>query len=180
MNSNFKHSANPSIRLATEHDVAKHKAELITLLQDSVHGGASVGFLPPLSTQDAAAYWDSVAEAIGHGSRWLWLAMDDEGIIGAVQLDLATRANALHRAEVCKLLVRSDARRQGLASLLMQTLESHAQSNGRTTLVLDTRAGDPSEMVYARLGWQKSGEIPKYARSADGTLHETAFYFKLL
>jgi len=30
------------------------------------------------------------------------------------------------------------------------------------------------------MGWQPAGTIPRYARSADGTLHTTVFYYKLL
>jgi hypothetical protein len=46
--------------------------------------------------------------------------------------------------------------------------------------VLDTRKGDPSEGLYASLGWTKAGDIPNYARSANGDLHATALYYKLL
>ena len=46
----------------------------MVLLQDVVDGGASVGFLPPLSTDEAAAYWDSVAAALTGADRRLWIA----------------------------------------------------------------------------------------------------------
>ena len=52
--------------------------------------------------------------------------------------------------------------------------------HGRTTLVLDTRHGDPSEALYQSLGWQRAGVIPRYAQSASGALDASAFYFKLL
>ena len=94
--------------------------------------------------------------------------------------DPATRANGLHRAEVSKLLVARSARRQGLGRRLMLALEMVAQRLGRTTIVLDTRQGDPSEALYAGLGYHLVGAIPAYARSADGSLHATAFYYKLL
>lgn len=37
---------------------------LIHLLQDTVASGASVGFLPPLSTEDAQQYWSTVFEEV--------------------------------------------------------------------------------------------------------------------
>jgi ribosomal protein S18 acetylase RimI-like enzyme len=153
----------------------------VVLLQDVVGGGASVGFLPPLGAEEASAHWDSVAAALEDGRRRLWIARTaDGGIVGTVQLDLATQANGRHRAEVIKLMVASSARRRGIGRLLMEAAETEARRLGRTTLVLDTRQGDPSEALYRGMGWQPAGTIPRYARSADGTLHTTAFYYKLL
>ena len=157
------------------------KSGLCALLKDVVDGGASVGFLPPLDGEEAGAYWDGVAAALKGGGRRLWIARrTDGGIVGSVQLDLDAQANASHRAEVIKLMVVSAARRRGIGRALMEAAEAEARRLGRTTLVLDTRQGDPSEALYRRTGWQPAGTIPRYARSADGTLHTTAFYYKLL
>jgi acetyltransferase len=154
---------------------------LVALLRDAVDGGASLGFLPPLDATEAAAYWDSVVVALRDGSRVLLVARDATGgISGSGQLDLAMRANARHRAEVTKLMVHRAARRKGLGRALMLALEHHARRLGRTTLVLDTRQDDPSEALYRALGWEPAGAIPRYAASADGTLHTTALYYKLL
>ena len=158
----------------------RHRPALVALLQDAVDGGASVGFLPPLGAEEARAYWESVAAALEDGGRRLWVARAAGDIVGAVQLDLAEQANGHHRAEVIKLMVVSAARRQGIGRLLMEVAEAGARRLGRTTLVLDTRQGDPSETLYRVMGWQPAGTIPRYARSADGTLHTTAFYYKLL
>jgi len=152
----------------------------VALLRDVVDGGASVGFLPPLGADEAAAYWQSVAAALEGGGRRLWIARDTGGVIGAVQLDLERRANGDHRAELSKLMVLTSARRHGIGRLLMEAAEAEARRIGRTTLVLDTRQGDPSEALYRGVGWQPAGVIPRYARSADGTLHATVFYYKLL
>jgi acetyltransferase len=62
----------------------------------------------------------------------------------------------------------------------MLALEAHARRLGRTTLILDTRQGDPSETLYRSVGWTFAGAIPRYARSATGALDATALYFKLL
>ena len=157
------------------------RAGFVELLRDVVDGGASVGFLPPLAETEAAAYWDSVAGALNGGGRRLWIARGADGaIIGTVQLDLAGQVNGRHRAEVMKLMVHSGARQRGIGQALMEAAEAEARRLGRSTLVLDTRQGDPSEKLYRKLGWQLGGAIPLYARSADGTLHTTAFYYKPL
>jgi hypothetical protein len=62
----------------------------------------------------------------------------------------------------------------------MLAAEEEARGLGRTTLLLDTREGDPSEALYRSLGWEVAGVIPKYARSSNGELDSTVFYYKLL
>jgi acetyltransferase len=161
--------------------VRAREAELVEILVDCVDGGASVGFLPPLAASEAAAYWRTVCAALDDGSRVLLVAGPQGGpAVGTVQLDLAMRPNGLHRAEVVRLLVHRRARRAGLGRALMVAVEQEARRRGRTTLVLDTREGDPSERLYQSLGWQRVGVIPRYARSAGGTLDGSAFYYKLL
>jgi len=154
---------------------------LVALLRDAVDGGASLGFLPPLAPDAARAYWRTVVAEVEAGSRVLLAARaDGTTIVGSAQLELAMRENGRHRAEVAKVMVLGTARRQGIGRVLMLAAEDHARRLGRTTLVLDTRAGDPSERLYTSVGWQRAGEIPRYARSAGGALHATAFYYKLL
>lgn len=153
---------------------------LASLLQAVVQTGAAVGFLPPVTDAAALDYWRSVAAAVADGSRLLWAAHWDGALAGTVQLDLSLRPNGLHRAEVMKLMVHPAQRRHGLARALMQAVEAEARRLGRTTLVLDTRQGEPSEALYQSLGWVSAGVIPDYARSADGSLHATVVYYKLL
>ncbi len=100
--------------------------------------------------------------------------------MGSVQLALATRGNGLHRAEVQKLIVHRQARHQGIGRALMAALEDTAWQEGRWLLVLDTRQGDAAEQLYEKIGYVRSGTIPQYARSADGSLHTTVFFYKLL
>jgi len=59
----------------------------------------------------------------------------------------------------------------------MRQLHALARQYGRTLLVLDTRQGDPSELLYRKLGYTRAGVVPGYAGSADGTLAATAFYY---
>lgn len=102
----------------------------------------------------------------------------DDRLVGSVQLHLAQRPNARHRAEVTRLMVHPVARRRGLGRRLMLALEHVAQREGRSLLVLDTRSGDPSNALYQQLGYLEAGRIPRYARSASGQLDGTVFYYK--
>jgi GNAT superfamily N-acetyltransferase len=153
---------------------------LVSLLQDAVDGGASVGFLPPLAAVEAEAYWRSVLPAVAAGATLLFAARDAARVLGSVQLALAQRPNARHRAEVQKLLVHRNARRQGLGTALMQAAEAAARACGRSLLVLDTLQGEPSELLYQRLGYAVAGVIPCFASVADGSLQPTVVYYRLL
>jgi ribosomal protein S18 acetylase RimI-like enzyme len=153
---------------------------LIELLQDAVDSGASVGFLPPLAAEVAAEYWRKTFAEVEQGQRLLLVAQRGTALVGAVQLALATQHNALHRAEVQKVMVHTRHRRQGIGRTLMAAIEESAVAAGRTLLVLDTRRGDISEPLYLQAGYQRAGVIPCYARSASGVLDDTVIYYRLL
>jgi acetyltransferase len=154
--------------------------ELISLLQDAVASGGSVGFLPPLSTEDAQQYWSAVFQEVALRSHILLVARDADHIVGSIQLALATKPNALHRAEVQKLFVLQSQRRRGTGRILMQAVERVACEYQRTLLVLDTLQGDTAEHLYRTLGYHEAGVIPEYARSAGGTLESTVVFYKIL
>ncbi len=154
--------------------------QLVALLMDAVDSGASVGFMPPLGEAEAQSYWRSVVAALRDGSRVLLVALDEEIVQGSVQLGLEMRANGKHRAEVMKLFVHRRARRRGLARALMFEAEWAARALGRTLLVMDTRQGGEAEQMCEALGYVRYGEVPGYARSGDGRLHSTVFFFRLL
>jgi acetyltransferase len=169
-----------TIELLTPDTALRHLDDLVELLQDAVDSGASVGFLPPLSRDAAQEYWLGIFRDIDAGHRLVLGAMDGTRLVGTVQLELAMKANALHRAEVQRLLVHRSVRRRGIGERLMRELEVLARERGRTLLVLDTRQGDPSELLYQKLGYIKVGAIPSFARSASGALDATAFYYREL
>jgi ribosomal protein S18 acetylase RimI-like enzyme len=151
-------------------------SELSKLLIAVVDQGASVGFLPPLSRAEAVGYW---RELLGPGI--VLLVAEQEGrIVGTAQLHLALKANGSHRAEVAKVLVDPLCQRQGIGRALMTALEECAREEGRSLLVLDTRAGDVSNDLYRALGYVEAGRIPDYARSANGLLDATVYYYKKL
>ena len=101
-------------------------------------------------------------------------------VVGAVQLELATKPNARHRAEVQKLFVLQHERKRGVGRLLMEAIEPIARELGRTLLVLDTRLGDHAEHLYRTLHYVEAGIIPSYAQNATGTLEATIIFYKLL
>ncbi len=169
-----------SVEILTDEQGRAALSELNTLLIDSVASGASIGFLPPLSAEESSAYWNSVLDKVAQQTSILLIARYAGNIVGSVQLELATKPNARHRAEVQKLFVLQSQRGQGIGKLLMQAIEKVAQKHERTLLVLDTRQGDVAERLYRKLGYIEVGIVPFYARNAEGSLDATVFFYKLL
>jgi GNAT superfamily N-acetyltransferase len=157
---------------------ASAETRLAEILIACVEAGASVSFLPPLSREKAKAFWHRVAGEVGGGKRVLLAAWRDGVICGTGMLDLATAENQPHRAEVQKVLVHPATRCRGVGREIMQALEQAAWTAGRTLLTLDTRAGDAGEALYRAQGWHEAGRIPGYARDADGSPHDTVFFWK--
>ncbi|OKP78816.1 GCN5 family acetyltransferase [Paenibacillus helianthi] len=148
--------------------------QLNKLIIDVVEDGASIGFLPPLGAEEAGTYWQGVLAP----GILLWVAMEGESIVGTVQLHPVIKPNAPHRAEIAKLMVHPGHRRKGIARLLMDSAEQAAAANGRTLLVLDTREGDPSNLLYQSRGFVEAGKIPDYVISGDGKMSATVIYYK--
>jgi acetyltransferase len=166
------------IARVTSPDDALHD-ELCGLLADIVEGGGSVGFVLPLTREVASRYWRQVERSLADGLN-LWIARSKGRVVGSVQLDPCRKPNAPHRAELQKLLVMRSHRGLGIARRLLSTAEDHARTTGRTLLVLDTERDSAAESIYRHLGWQRAGEIPGYARTPQGAMHATVYYYKQL
>lgn len=163
---------------AQAHDAIDALSEVLI---DCVAGGASVSFLWPLSHERATTFWRKVAEGVSRGERALLVARTDEGeIVGTVQLVLDLPENQPHRADVAKMLVHRKMRRQGVAQRLMLAIEAVARAERRDVLVLDTVTGGDAERLYQRAGWQRVGDVPRYALMPDGAPCGTTFYRKQL
>ncbi len=168
------------IESLTEEEARPLVPQLVALLQDSVQNGSSVGFLPPLAFGTAEEYWLETLSEVARGQRILLVSSEAGDVTGCVQLALATKQNGLHRAEVQKLLVHTRFRNRGIARALLAQAEEAARAAGRTLLVLDTEQGSVAERLYAKCGYTRSGVIPQYALSAEGSLITTVVFYKLL
>jgi GNAT superfamily N-acetyltransferase len=153
--------------------------ELADVLIDCVVGGASVSFMLPLPREKAVAFWRGVAEGVARDERVLLVAESSNGeIVGTVQLILAQPDNQPHRADIAKMLVHRKARRRGIAQRLLDAGDAAARSEGKSVLVLDTVTGGDAERLYERAGWQRVGNVPKYALMPDGEFCGTTFFYK--
>lgn len=162
-------------------DILSRIDELCDVLENCVQGGASVSFMLPFGREKSQAFWLNVAQSVKRGERLLLVdELVGDGIVGTVQLILDQPENQPHRADVAKLLVHDRARRKGVAGRLMNALETAARDNGKSVLVLDTSTGSGAETFYVNAGWEKVGEIPRYALMPDGEMTSTSVFYKFL
>ncbi len=152
--------------------------ELATVLIDCVDGGASVSFMSPLTRERAVAFWRGVALGVAAGHRALLVAEDAAGICGTVQLVFDLPENQPHRGDLAKMLVHRRARRQGLGAALVRAAEATARECGKSLLVLDTVTGSDAERLYTKLGWERVGEIPRYALWPQGGFCSTTVLYR--
>jgi GNAT superfamily N-acetyltransferase len=143
--------------------------ELAEVLHEAVRAGASIGFLRPFSLAEARAFWRGVRPSLAAGERVMLAARLDGRLVGTASLLLCAMANGRHRAEVAKVMVHPDARRRGIAALLMRGIEAAARRHGRSLLLLDTNTGSPAEHLYRGLGYAPLAIIEDYVRDEHGT-----------
>lgn len=166
------------IRLLSNAELPQHLSALSDILVQTVEAGASVGFILPFATADAAEFWQNmVFPAVERREVLLLGAFVNQQLLGTVQLGLALPPNQPHRADVGKLLVHPKARQTGLGRALMQALETEARHLNKKLLVLDTRSGDPSQRLYESLNYQVAGSIPGYCRNPGADIYEPTTYF---
>jgi ribosomal protein S18 acetylase RimI-like enzyme len=161
-------------------EVLAHTGELADLLTDTVHGGASIGFLAPLDQAEALAWWKARAGAVDAGGLAVWAARSGGRVTGTVSLAFPDKPNSRHRAELVKLMVHREARGRGLGRTLLATAERAAAEAGITLLHLDTETGSPAEALYRSAGWTRLGAIPDYAAAPTGVLRPTTIFYKQL
>jgi ribosomal protein S18 acetylase RimI-like enzyme len=164
----------------TAEQVETQLEPLTELIVDAVTSGASIGFMPPLIVDEAREFWKDVIEEVRDGARVVLVAAEAGVVQGSVQLKLEKRANGNHRCEAIKLFVHTRARRRGIAKQLMREAEAAAKGLGCTLMVMDTRKGGEADLMCQSLGYESYGEVPGYARSGDGELHTTVFYYRKL
>lgn len=163
---------------SSNEELERYISPFALLLHDGVESGASLGYLYGTTVEKYEDFWESELRDVAQGKGKIIFAEVDREIVGVVQLAYGLKQTAQHRAEVRKLIVRSDHRGRGIAKKLMETLELEARISGKTLLYLDTETDSDADFLYPELEWNLLGILPKYAASPDGELEDCSFYWK--
>lgn len=153
---------------------------LARILIDTVAANGSVGFMHPLSIDDALSFWDGAFAAAGRGERLILGALDGDRLLGSVTLVPVSAPSQPHRAELSKFIVAPEARGRGIGTALLQAVEVEALARERDLLVLDTSVVEGASSLYRRHGYREVGVIPDFAMKPRGELADTRLFCKRL
>ncbi|PWV99552.1 GNAT family N-acetyltransferase [Mangrovibacter plantisponsor] len=132
------------------------------------------------TTQCVPGEVSDIKDAISRGQLLMWIARDEEGITGAIQLRLAQTDDAINRAEINALVVHQRCRRRGIGRHLLETLESAARAHKRGLICLGAKAGSGAELFYRAQGYRCLGELPDYTFSQHNGFSSSMIYYKRL
>ncbi len=161
-------------------DVRERLDELAQLLLDAHADGMGLGLAAPLTLAAARDAWLETAARLDPRDHVLLAALEDDALVGSVQVVRARASNGRHRGEVVRLAVRADARGRGLGRALMERATEKARELGFTLLWLTTHVDTTADRFYERLGWTRMGVMPGYAVLPDGTLAANAYFYREL
>lgn len=163
-------------------DLDRYIDDLVEIFYSTVNSNAAIGYLSPLSTDEATDFWiKNIKPSLISGERILFAASLGQLIVGVVQLIVQMPPNQPHRVELAKLMVHPEYRRKGLASMLVTEAETYAINAGKSLMTFDTRTGDSSENFYRSQGFKTAGIIPQFALDPDGkNYHGTTLMYKQL
>jgi GNAT superfamily N-acetyltransferase len=156
----------PSVYITVRPITAIELTTLIPILSElliqSVHAGASLGFMPPLTPEASQEYWRELRRELQTGSRFLVGAFRGDRLVGSGQLALPSWPNARHRAELQKLFVDDAERGHGIGRSIVAALHALARRFGRSLIMLNARHRSDAERFYKALGYKEVGVVPGY------------------
>ncbi len=153
--------------------------DLCDAAEAAIRDGGGFGWLRPPPRHVLEAFWQGVLLV---PERSLFVARLDGVIGGSAQLVRPTRNNEAqaHAANLTTSFVAPWARGHGLARGLVVAVEEAARKEGFAIINLDVRETQRAAiMLYERLGYQRWGTHPYYAR-VGGKWIAGHFYSKVL
>jgi Sortase and related acyltransferases len=158
-------------------ELEEQVASFTELFKETVNGGASLGYVAPLTHNAARDYWLSLRSELDSGARLLLAAYAEGQLVGSGQLYLPYWPAARHRAEVHKLLVGATTRGHGVGKQLMTSLHETSRRRGRSLILLNTRRGGSAERFYMRLGYKEVGVVPGHIAAQGGLRYDSVILY---
>ncbi|WP_329089743.1 GNAT family N-acetyltransferase [Streptosporangium sp. NBC_01469] len=158
--------------------------ELIECWTEVVNSGGSVGFVPPVTSDDiietATAAFAACDATLG-GPDHLLVGFDAEDRV-ACWLILGDGKSWLraHWRWVWRVMVDPKHQGRGYGTRLMRAAADAASALGVEALHLTVRGGTGTEGFYSRLGYIEVGRIPRAIRLAPGDDRDEIYMVKNL
>ena len=164
-----------SLRTLSRDDILHHLPALSEILASCVNGGASVSFMLPFAPQTAITFWQRTADSVAAGERIVLAAFDAE--------ERATYHQSTGKpapSSGCRQIIGSPkCPPPGDRPGVDERAGAHCpagKEDGAGAGHGDRQRGE----FYARCGWEKVGEIPRYALMPDGEMTATSLFYKFL
>ncbi len=121
-------------------------------------------------------FWQATARAVARGEKILCAAWYQGTLSGALVLDLPPTAGTRHRADLTLVHVNANARRIGLATMLLDTAEQTARSRDRMLVTVRADVGSTGERFLRSAGYHVAGQLPGYKRGEQGPIDSIEFW----
>jgi GNAT superfamily N-acetyltransferase len=167
------------IRAAGIEDLARVFAYLGDQLTDNGANGTPLFQAMPrgqnvVPAATAASFTLGMETPVGNaGWRRLWIAVDDGGIAGHIDLRARPEGHAPHRVYL-GMGVRRDVRRTGLGARLVEIAAAWAKDAGFSWIDLEVLSANlPARRLYERTGFVQIGEVKDMFRIDGESLDYT-------
>ena len=174
----FTRSTSATVRTVSALELVAWLPELVELFTETVNAGSPLGFMAPINHGVAREYWISIIRELEMRERLLFIAYDDNTVVGSGQLLLSQRSNSPHRAELQKLFVERASRGRGIGRALVSAIHTTALEHGRTLILCNTRHDEPAERFYKSLGYKEAGVIPGWTIDRQGERYDHVTLYK--
>jgi len=115
----------------------------------------------------------AVIESLNNNNHQYWYVEEDGKIIGAIGVRENHCKNGGYEMDEDYVAVHKDHRRKGIASVLLEKMESYVnQKNGRYIHILtcDIDSYKPARAFYESKGYKKVAEMPNYYVQDEGRI----------
>lgn len=108
------------------------------------------------------------------GRRNFFIARASDRIVGCAGFEKQNDTRRVYSLNW--LAIHPDFKRQGIATGLYNFIEERVKRLGGRLILLNAGSGETNRHFYRKMGFKKSGRIPKYYNETKDLI----FYFKLL
>lgn len=147
-----------------------------SLWLDVVRAGGAVSFRPDAPEEDVRAAAEAEIADVRAGRQYLIVLRTGEALAGSVFMRPGVGPIFGHRAEIHRLMVRSDLQGRGWGSALLDAAVAHAIAIGLEQLLLAVRGGTWMTGFYRSRGWVEVGSWPGALVVAPGDVRDQIWF----